>query len=64
MAHVLKLQIEVTLERTEGKFASRSEMAEALVNELEGMDPGSLYGLGANSESTYDITDWSVSSDD
>ncbi len=60
MSHKFKLTVTVELTRTEGKFASRDEMIEALRDEIEGMDPGEIYGLGADGESTYEITSWEV----
>lgn len=55
-----RLAVDVELERTSGKFASRDELAEALIAELD-VDPGSIYGVGADGESEYDVTGWEVS---
>lgn len=60
MAHTFEFKITVTLERTQGKFASRDEMSEALMSELEGADPGGVYGIGADGNSDYEVTDFSV----
>ncbi|MGB3414052.1 MAG: hypothetical protein WBA28_04990 [Microbacteriaceae bacterium] len=60
MAHTIRLTIEVVLERSQGKFASRDEMTEALIDEIEQSDPGTLYGLGADGESEYEIVEWNV----
>ncbi len=61
MAHKFTLTVEVEVERTEGKFASREEMAEALIEALEQADPGELYGLGADGMSTYQVNSFEVS---
>lgn len=58
MSHKFTIQVTIELERESGKFASRDEMAEALVDAIDSSDPGSLDGLGADGESTYTITDW------
>jgi hypothetical protein len=60
MAHVFKFIVTVETERVSGKFASRDDQSERLVEEIEGMNPGSLDGLGADGESYYDINDWQV----
>lgn len=60
MAHTFEFKITVTLERDQGKFASREEMSEALIAELEGADPGGVYGIGADGSSDYSVTDFTV----
>lgn len=56
MAHRFTVIIEVELERTEGKFASRDEMAEAIQESFAGACEGeSLSGLGADGASEYEI---------
>lgn len=56
--------VEVEVERTEGKFASRDELGEQLLqaveevaNELENADPGSLEGEYGGQ---YEVVEWSV----
>jgi hypothetical protein len=61
MAHSFTFTVTVTLERTQGKFAARDDLAEALRGELEGADPGGVYGVGADGASDYDVTGWDVS---
>lgn len=60
MAHKFTFTVTVELEREEGKFASREEMADAIREWLEGADEGSIYGLGADGESTYATASWEV----
>jgi hypothetical protein len=60
MAHRFTFTVTVELERSQGKFAARDEMAEALMSELENADPGGVYGIGADGASDYDVVDWSV----
>ena len=50
----------VELEREQGKFATRDEMAEAIIEWLENADEGSIYGIGADGDSTYNTTMWEV----
>lgn len=58
MAHTISLTVTFTLEREEGKFASRSDMADALIELVESsLDGEAIYGLGADADSTYEITD-------
>lgn len=53
--------IDVEVQRTEGKFATRDEIDEAIVAELEQTQP-SLDGLGPDGTTEYEIIDWSVTS--
>jgi hypothetical protein len=50
--------VEVEVERDEGKFASRDELADQLIQEIEGADPGSLSG---DNGGEYSTTSWEVS---
>ena len=55
-AHRFLVMIEVEVERTEGKFASRDEIAEAIQEALANAGEGeSLSGLGADGDSEYEI---------
>lgn len=60
MAHKFTFTVTVEVEREEGKFASREEMAEAIIEWLESADEGSIDGIGADAESTYTTTLWEV----
>lgn len=60
MAHRFTFTIEVTLERESGKFASRDEMADALVDVLEQADPGTVDGIGSDGDSYYTVSDFTV----
>lgn len=60
MAHRFTFTVEVELERSEGKFAARDEMADAIIDMLEGAEDG-VYGIGSDGDSSYDVTGWSVS---
>jgi hypothetical protein len=53
--------VEVELERVQGKFASKDEIAEQIADELGAADPGSVDGVGADGESEYEIVSWEVS---
>lgn len=54
------ITIDVEVAHVCGKFASKDEIAEAIVAELEGSDPGTLTGVGADGESEYEISSWEV----
>jgi hypothetical protein len=60
MAHHFTFTVTVELERESGKFASRDEMAESIIGEIESMDPGYVSGIGADGDSEYQITNWEV----
>lgn len=49
--------VEVEVERTEGKFASRDEIEEQIIEALEGADPCSYEG---DAGGEYETVDWSV----
>lgn len=49
--------VEVELERSQGKFATRDEMQDQIIEALEGADPGSLTG---DNEGEYDVVSWEV----
>ncbi len=56
MAHTFKVELEIVVERIEGKFASRDEIAEAIQDVLANTGEGeSLTGLGADGASEYEI---------
>jgi ABC-type phosphate/phosphonate transport system permease subunit len=52
--------VEVEVERTEGKFASREEVEEQITDALESADPGSVDGIGADGDSSYEVISWDV----
>lgn len=54
------LTVEVEVERTEGKFAGRDEIADALVEAIEDANPSSVDGIGADGISSYEVVDWQV----
>lgn len=54
---IITLTVTIEVERSEGKFASREELTEQLVTELEGADPGSLEGENGGQ---YDVTSFEV----
>lgn len=49
--------ITVEVERTEGKFASRDEIGEAIEDAISSADIGSFEGENGGQ---YDVTDWTV----
>ena len=53
--------ITVTLELTHlsGKFATRDELVEQVVEAIEGANPDSLTG-GADGDSEYEVASWDV----
>lgn len=55
---VLTFVVQVTVEHRAGLFASKEDIAEAIVSTLDDADPGEIEA-GDNSE--YEITEWSAS---
>jgi hypothetical protein len=49
--------IECDLERIEGKFATKEELAEQIVEELASAEPGQLEGENGGQ---YEVTSWEV----
>lgn len=49
--------ITVEVERTEGKFASRDEIAEKIAEELKGADPGTI---DTDEGASYEVTSFDV----
>lgn len=54
----INIQIEVEVERISGLFAPKDEIADQILSEIEGADPGSVTGVGANGDSEYEIVSW------
>jgi hypothetical protein len=57
MAHTFNFTVEVTLEREQGKFVSREDMAAELEQAIQDADPGSV----DVDESSYNVVGWDVS---
>lgn len=51
-------EVTITVERTEGKFASREELAEQIMSELESAEPMSLTG---DNGGEYEVTEFEIS---
>lgn len=52
--------VDIDVDRVSGKFASRDEIEEALITMIEGANEGSVSGVGADGDSEYEISDWTV----
>lgn len=52
-----KFVVEVEVERTEGRFASRDDIEEQIQQALEDADPGQYEGADGGQ---YETSDWSV----
>lgn len=60
MAHTFTFTVTVEVEREHGRFASREDMAEAITEWLENADEGTIDGIGADGDSTYNTISWEV----
>lgn len=54
---IIKFTVEVELNHTQGKFASKEELAEQLKAEIEGADPGSVTG---DNDGEYEVSSFNV----
>lgn len=55
-----RFNVTIEVERIEGKFATRDEIADYLRDELESAIPGEVDGVGADGDTRYDVTDSTV----
>jgi hypothetical protein len=53
-------EIEADVQRIEGKFATRDEIAEQIQGWLDNANEGLIDGVGADGASSYEVIDWSV----
>lgn len=64
MSHTIKVEIEVVVDRVEGKFASRADIEEAVsevIQDAVGNATGeALSNLGMDGDSEYEITSVTV----
>jgi len=51
------IKVNVNVERTEGKFATRDEIEAQIVEAIESADPGTFEGENGGQ---YEVNDWSV----
>jgi hypothetical protein len=58
---LLEFTIQVEVERSEGKFAGREELANLIMEELSGADPGTL---DCENGGTYEVGTWEVQLND
>lgn len=57
----ITLIVEAEVAHVTGKFASRDELTDALIENIEDADDGEIVGVGVDQDSEYSITSWSVS---
>lgn len=58
---IFKFEITVEVDRESGKFAGRDEIEDELRTALTDADPGNVSGVGADGDSEYVVTEWTVS---
>jgi hypothetical protein len=51
------LTVNVSVERTEGKFATKDELKEQIIEAIDGANPSTLEGENGGQ---YEITEWNV----
>lgn len=52
--------VEVEVERVEGKFASRDEIADVIAEALGEANPENIDGIGTDGGGEYEVTLWEV----
>jgi len=60
MAHSFTFTLVVEVERVSGKFVSRDEIAEHIMEQLEGNEPD-VYGIGPDGDTDYDVVTFDIS---
>ena len=55
-----EFRVVVEVERTSGKFAPRDEIVGAIQEALDEANPGNIDSIGADGDSDYEVTEWSV----
>lgn len=53
---IIRFEVVVEVEKTQGKFVSKDDLREEIRSEIEGADPGSIQV----DESEYDVQSWEV----
>lgn len=53
----IEVKVSVEVERTMGKFASREEIEEQILDAIEGADPGMI---SCDDGGEYEVVDWTV----
>lgn len=53
-------EVVAEVERDQGLFAPRDDIAQELMSALESADPGSISGVGANGDSEYSVVQFEV----
>jgi len=56
----IEVSVSVTLDKTEGRFASKDEIEAEVLQWLEDANGGEVSGVGVDGTSTYEVTDWVV----
>ncbi len=56
MTVIVNLNVQVSLEKVQGKFVSKDEIIEQIQQEMEASIPGSIYV----DDSEYEVTDQSI----
>lgn len=55
-----EFKVTVSVTRESGKFATRDEVAEQIIEAISDADPGSIDGIGADGETTYSVESFEV----
>jgi len=56
----ISFEVHVEVERVQGKFASKDDIADLISDWLETANEDSISGVGADGDSEYEILDWQV----
>lgn len=56
----IEVTVSVEVERVQGKFAPKDDIEAAVIEAIEGANPDTISGVGADGDSEYQVTDWVV----
>ena len=56
----IQFTVDIEIERIQGKMVTKDELADEILESIEAANPSSLSGLGPDSNSEYEITDYVV----
>ena len=56
----ITLKITADVQRVRGKFASKEEVIQEMISQMESANPYTVTGIGADGESEYEIMEWEV----
>jgi hypothetical protein len=60
MSHRIEIKVTIELTHISGKFASRDDMTESLVDQIIDLELSSVDDIGEDGTTSYEVTTWEV----